>query len=101
MDDILNHAIINRKKYKIYESIINGKEILERNISLMQLKDSLLTVTAQLGINSMLETANIPLMDRTAFVRSIVDDSMLINFPDHQKWLSECFGAMDSVTRSE
>jgi DNA polymerase I len=101
LEDVINHAIINRKKYKIYESVIDGQKILERNIALMQLKDSLLTTTAQLSVNDLLETSKIPLMNRTAFVKGLVDDSMLSNFPDHQRWLTECFGSMDSVTRSE
>lgn len=101
IDDIINYSIINRKKYKVYESVIDGKSILERNVALMQLKDSLLTTTTQLDVNDLLETSKIPQMDRNAFVRSVAEDSMINNFPDHQSFLSECFGALDSVTRME
>jgi len=101
LDDIINHAIINRKKYKVCEKIIEGKDILYRNIQLMQLKETLLTTTAQLMVNELLETQNIPKMDRNAFVKLIVEDSMLTNFPDHHTWINECFSALDSVTRSE
>jgi 5'-3' exonuclease len=101
LDDIINHAMANKKKYKIYDKVIEGREILKRNISLMQLKDSLLTTTAQLMVNGLLETPKIPRMNRTAFVRRIVEDGMVNNFPDHQSWLTEVFAPLDSVTRSE
>jgi predicted transcriptional regulator len=91
----------SKKKYKIYENVIEGRAILERNILLMQLKDSLLTTTAQLKVNELLETPQIPHMDRNAFVRLIVEDGMVNNFPDHQSWLTEVFSPLDSVIRSE
>jgi DNA polymerase-1 len=101
LDDIINHAMVDPKKYKIYEKVIEGKAILERNIALMQLKDSLLTTTAQLMVNELLETPQIPHMNRNAFVRLIVEDGMVNNFPDHQNFLTECFGGMDSVVRDD
>lgn len=101
IDDIMAHSITNRKKYKIYEKIIDSRAILDRNFALMQLKDSLLTTTAQLNVNDMLETSKIPLMNRNALMLLMSQDGMLNNFPDSQAWLAECFGAMDSVVRSE
>lgn len=101
LDDIINSVMASKKKYKIYENIIEGRSIIERNISLMQLKDTLLTTAAQLMVNELLETPQIPHMNRNAFVRLIVEDGMLNSFPDHQSFLTECFGALDSVTRSE
>ena len=99
-DDLINYAIQNRKKYKVYDTLIESKEILERNIALMQLKNSLLTTTSQLLVNEMLEPSKIPMMNRNSFVKSIVQDSMVNNFPDHQTWLTECFSSLDSVIRS-
>jgi DNA polymerase-1 len=101
MDDVINHAIKNQKKYKIYEKVVEGKTILERNVALMQLKDSLLTTTAQLMVNELLDASQIPLMNRNGFVRLIVEDGMVNNFPDHQSWLTEVFSPLDSVTRSQ
>lgn len=101
LDDIINYAMANREKYKIYDKVIEGRTILERNITLMQLKDSLLTTTAQLKVNELLETAHIPHMDRNAFVRLIVEDNIINNFPDHQSWLTEVWSSLDSAIRSE
>lgn len=101
LDDIINYATANQKKYKIYEKIVEGKSIIERNISLMQLKNSLLTTAAQLMVNELLETPQIPHMNRNGFVRLIVEDGMVNNFPDHQSFLTECFGALDFVVRDE
>lgn len=101
LDDILNYAIANKDKYKLYEKVLDGKDILQRNVALMQLKESLLTTTAQLMVNELLETEQIPLMDRNAFVKMVVHDGMLNNFPDHQSWLTEVFAPLDSVTRSK
>jgi len=101
LEDIIAHSTNNRKKYKIYEAIIAGKPILERNIAIMQLKDTMLTTASQLLVNDMLNTSKIPHLNRNAFVRLIVEDSMNNNFPDHQHFLTECFGALDSVTRMD
>jgi DNA polymerase-1 len=101
IDDVINYAITNKDKYKVYERVIEGRSILERNIALMQLKDSLLTTTAQLLVHEKLEMSKIPHMDRMVIVKMIIEDAMINSFPDHQSWLTECFSGLDSVTRSE
>lgn len=103
LDYLLNFATetIKTKKLKLYEKVLEGKEILERNVALMQLKETMLTTAAQLKVNEALETPKIPHMDRNAFVRLIVEDGMLNNFPDHQSWLTEVFAPLNSVTRSD
>lgn len=100
LDDLITYAMKDLKRFKIYEKVVEGKDILERNISLMQLKNTMLTTTAQLKVNELLATSLIPKMNRNTFVRMIVEDRMINNFPDHQTWLTECFGALDSVTKS-
>jgi DNA polymerase-1 len=100
-DDMITHAMSLKKKFKLHETVVENREIVERNISLMQLKDSLLKTVVQLKVNEDLEMKNIPHMNRNGFVRLIVEDCMSSNFPDHQSWLTEVFAAMDSVTRSE
>lgn len=100
LDDIISHAIVNRKRYKIYEKIIEGKEILERNIALMQLKDTLLTATTQLKLHEELEASKVPLLNRNAFIKSVGEDGMINNFTDHQSFLTEVFGSLDSIIRT-
>lgn len=99
-NDIVNYSMSNSKKYKIYSTILENQSTLNRNIQLMQLKDTLLTTVAQLKINDLLEIKNIPLMNRNVFMKMIADDKIMNNFPDHQSWLTECFSSMDTVLRT-
>lgn len=99
LDEVVKHAEANIDRYKVYERVVNGRSILERNIALMQLRETSLTTISQLYCTERLETANIPKLDRGAFIKMLAEDRMVNNFPSYQTWLTEIFGAMDSVTR--
>jgi DNA polymerase-1 len=101
VDEIISRAINVRNKYKVCENISNGKQILDRNVSLMQLKETALTTTSQLYCNEVLDTSKIPRLDRNAFFKMIKDDSMSNNFPNYVDWISQVFDSLDRVTRYE
>ncbi len=101
IDEIISHAVNFRNKYKVCENISEGKVILERNVALMQLKNTALTTTAQLHCFECLDTKKIPQMDRNAFVKMVRDDMMDNNFSDHVEWLNTVWGPLDDVTRQE
>lgn len=101
VDEIVNHAANLRNKYKVMDKIADGKSLIERNIALMQLRDTALTSTAQLHCYDRMNTKNIPKMDRNAFFTLIREDMMDTNLPNHINWVGEHFDALDSVTRSE
>ena len=101
IDEIIKHAEDVRNKYKVCENVANGRNVLDRNVALMQLKDTALTTTAQLYCNDCLETAKIPMLDRNAFYKMVREDMIDNNFPNHIRWIDDIFGPLDSVTRKE
>ena len=101
VDEIISHAVNLRNKYKVCENIASGKFILDRNTALMQLRDTALTVTAQLHCIDCLDVKKIPRMNRGAFIGLVRNDMVDGNLPNHVNWLSECFDALDTVTRTD
>ena len=101
VDEIISHAVNLRNKYKVCENIATGKFILDRNVALMQLRDTALTATAQLHCFECMDTKKIPQMDRNAFMTLVRTDMIESNLPNHMTWLNDVFGALDNVTRTE
>ena len=101
IDDIIQHADGFKNKYKVCDRIVNGKSILDRNVALMQLKDTALTTIAQLHCNNCLGSEKIPMMDRNAFFKMVREDGIDSNLPNHISWLQDTFGPLDAVTRKE
>lgn len=101
VDEVVNHAVNLRNKYKVCDNIAEGKSILERNIALMQLRDTALTTIGQLHCVERMETKNIPKLDRNAFFKLVREDMMDSNMPNHVSWVNEVFDPLDRVTRAE
>lgn len=101
VDEIVAHATNVRNKYKVCDRIAEGRNIIERNCALMQLRETMLTTVAQLHCNECLETAKIPRLDRGAFFKLVREDMMDGNLPNHTFWVNEVFNPLDMVTRSE
>lgn len=91
---ILDYANANRGKYKIYDSVIEGAQILERNYSLMQLRDSIVSSISQLHINDCLNTNKVPKLDKVLFGKYIREDKMYNNILNHQVWVGEAFRSL-------
>lgn len=100
-DEIVSHAEGLREKYKVCENVASNKTLIDRNVALMQLRDTALTTIAQLHCNECLETAKIPRMDRGAFYKLVREDMLDNALPNHVTWLDEVFGPIDSVIRTE
>jgi len=100
-DELISHAVNLRNKYKVCENISEGKNILDRNISLMQLRSTCLTTTSQLHCFSCLETSKIPRLDRNAFFKLVSEDMLGNNLPNYIEWANQIFDPLDRVTREE
>lgn len=59
IDELIHHAVNLRNKYKVMENVASNKTLLERNVALMQLRDTALTTIAQLRCNECLQTAKV------------------------------------------
>ncbi len=101
VDEVVKYADGFKNKYKVCENIANGKSVLDRNVALMQLKDTALTTVGQLHCNDCLETSKIPMLDRNAFYKMVREDVLDSNLPNHIRWIDDVFGPLDSVTRKE
>jgi DNA polymerase-1 len=101
VDELVSHAVNLRNKYKVMENVASNKSLLERNVALMQLRDTALTTTAQLHCNECLATKKIPRLDKGAFFKLIREDLLDSNLPNHTTWVDEVFGPLDGVTRSD
>ena len=101
VDELVAHATNLRNKYKVCENIASGKSILDRNVALMQLRETALTTIAQLHCIECLDTAKIPKLDRGTFFKLVRDDMIDNNLPNHVSWINEVFDPMDRVTRTE
>src|ERR1035437_2340095 len=93
VDEVIHHADGFKNKYKVCDRIVNGKSILDRNVALMQLKETCLTVISQLHCNACLEPAKIPMLDRNAFFKMVREDMLDSNLPNHTRWIEETFAS--------
>lgn len=101
VDEVIKHADGLKNKYKVCDNIYNGKSVLDRNVALMQLKETALTTIGQLHCNQCLPTDKIPMLDRNAFFKMVREDGIDSNLPNHVTWVSDTFGPLDAMTRKE
>ena len=100
-NEIISPAEKLKDKYKVCENIVSNKSIIDRNISLMQLRDTSLSTIAQLHCNECLETEKIPRLERGAFYKLVREDMIESILPNHVSWAEGVFGLLDGVIRSD
>jgi len=100
-NEIISRAEELKDKYKVCENIVSNKSIIDRNISLMQLRDTSLSTIAQLHCNECLETEKIPRLERGAFYKLVREDMIESILPNHVSWAEGVFGLLDGVIRSD
>ena len=101
IDEIIKCADNLKNKYKVCENITENRTIINRNMELMQLKNTALTTQAQLYCYERMETKNIPILDRNVFFKLIRDDMVDRNLPNYVNWVNDIFSSLDRVTRTE
>jgi DNA polymerase I len=94
IEDIFTYSNVNKGKLKVYETILENKQLVERNYQLMQLQDSLIATFAQLNIGDILKKKN--KLNRYEFTRMITEDLMWNNIPASALWLNEVFTKLDA-----
>jgi 5'-3' exonuclease len=96
VDELYAHAIENRSKLKVYDTLLETKGDFERNIALMQLSDTYLTTHAQLHINEALNNPTKKL-NRYQLLNMIREDRLGSNIPNHLTWVNEVFNELDTI----
>lgn len=95
LTEIYNYSENNKSKYKIYESVLENKQLLERNYELMQLTDTQIQSFTQLRIEEII-TTNSAKLNKMEFTKLMTEDKMWSNIPNYHLWLQECFGKLNS-----
>jgi DNA polymerase I len=95
LDEIYNYSENYKGKYKLYDTILNNKNIMSRNLQLMQLHETCIQSFTQLRINEIVEKP-LKKLDRYNFGKMLLEDNMKNNFPDSFIWLNEVFGKVNS-----
>lgn len=95
LNEIYNYAENNKSKYKVYQTVLDNKLLLERNYSLMQLKDTQVQSFTQLRIEEIIKSP-VRRIDKMSFSKLITEDKMWNNIPNYHIWLNECFGKLNS-----
>ena len=96
LQEIYNYSESNKGKLKLYDTVLENKNIMQRNHDLMQLHDTQIQTFSQLRINEILEKP-VPKLDRFGFSKLLVEDCMQNNFPNSMIWLNEVFGKINSM----
>lgn len=82
-----------KKKPKLIENILDNKDIIERNMQLMQLRDVNISADAKMKIVHKLDIVKTDLrkMDLT---KSMIRSKVIHNFPNYDMWLTSTFGTL-------
>ena len=98
IEEILNYCDTHKGKYKLYNTILENKFILERNYELMQLNSTMVQNFTQLRINEIVDQ-NCVKLNRFGFSKLVTEDKIWNNIPGYQVWLGEVFGKLDNFVK--
>lgn len=95
VSEIVNYCENHKGKYKLYDTILENKSILERNYQLMQLFDTQIQSFSQLRINEIMDR---PLnkLNKFQFSKLITEDHAWNGIPNYGVWLSEVWGKLNT-----
>jgi DNA polymerase-1 len=86
-----------KKKPKLIENILNNKDIVERNLQLMQLRDVNISTDAKMKIVHKLDVVKTDLrkMDLT---KLMIRSKVITNFPNYDMWITSTFVPLTRFT---
>lgn len=86
IEESKHQVSLTKKPKKIYESILESVEILDRNHRLMQLQDTDISLNSKLQIINIVET-NVSMVDKVSFRKYLAEDSLLVIFKNFESWI--------------
>lgn len=98
LQEIYNYSENNKGKYKLYNTILDNKSIVERNHTLMQLQETQIQSFSQLRINEVFDKP-VSKLNRMEFLRLVGEDNMRGNLQNSGVWLNEVFGKLNSFVK--
>lgn len=90
LDYLYAKATENKKKSKLYENIINGKSIIERNIKLMNLREVNISDSAKLKIITTMREF-VPDMNKSALTKLLIQGNFISGLPNYNVWVATTF----------
>jgi 5'-3' exonuclease len=94
VQEIFDYAELNKGKLKVYQTILDNKNVVLRNYDLMQLNETIIATFAQLNIGDILKKKN--KLNRYTFNNMITEDKLWNAIPNHGVWLNETFSKLDN-----
>jgi 5'-3' exonuclease len=91
-------ATENSGKLKVYDTIVESWQDVERNYALMQLTDTALTTIAQLHVNEVISNP-IPKLNKFELIKQMSSDNLTNTIYNLQGWMNECFSKLNSFVR--
>jgi DNA polymerase-1 len=101
LNELYSYSDSKKGKLKVYENILDSKNDIERNYSLMQLQDTQLQTFAQLKVHEILDR-EMQKLNRIEFSKLITEDGMWNNMSSgqgYQIWLNDTFGKLNNYTK--
>lgn len=99
VDDVIRYAENKAGKIKLYDSIIENKDVLHRNYELMQLDDVNLRGQLKLQIQDRFRE-EVPALNKSMFIRILGRERMTATFKDPIGWLTSTFNSLDSYRKN-
>jgi len=93
--DLIDFATSQSPKVKIYKQLMDSRDIIDRNIQLMQLSESNINMTIKMRIIQSLEDS-IDRCNKLAFHRLLVRDKMTAAIKNPDIWLKETTQKLDN-----
>ena len=94
LEEIKSFSEANLNKYKLYQSVINDFNIVNRNYQLMQLNTSIIPSYLQGNIMDIIDK-DVPRLNKTSFLQLMIKDMIQNDFPNPHVWLIDSFSILD------
>lgn len=91
VDELMRLAEEQRGEYKVFQTILDSKKIIERNFQIMQLEDPDISGITKLKINDRF-TESVEPLDKMKFIGFGMKYKILQNWGDVNDWLRSSFG---------
>jgi 5'-3' exonuclease len=89
--DMIRNKYANIKKVpKMIENILNNEDIVERNITLMNLHESIMSIDAKMKVVNRFQTTQTSLR-KVDLTKLMMKSRLLQAFPNYDSWLSQNF----------
>ena len=85
--EIVDHAKINKGKFKIYNTILDNLEDIKRNYKLIKLSTSYITANQKLILNEHLFNFKPYVLNRFEFMKSVIEDQINGSFKNPNRWI--------------